>query len=32
VVVGFFSMGATAIWLICRIVKGWLRLSEGKPM
>lgn len=32
VVVGFFILAATAIWLIYRIVKGWLRLSEGKPM
>ena len=32
VVVGFFVLGATAIWLIYRIVKGWIRLTEGKPM
>ncbi len=32
VVVGFAIMGATAIWLVYRIVKGWIRLSEGKPM
>ena len=30
--VGFLILGATVIWLIYRIVKGWLRLSEGKEM
>lgn len=32
VVIGFFILGATCIWVIYRIVKGWLRLSEGKAM
>jgi uncharacterized membrane protein len=32
VVVGFFVLGATAVWLIYRIAKGWIRLSEGRPM
>lgn len=32
VVVGFFVLGATAIWLVYRIAKGWIRLSEGKSM
>jgi len=31
-VVGFFVWVASGIWFIYRIVKGWLRLSEGKPM
>jgi uncharacterized membrane protein len=30
--VGFIILGITTIWLIYRIVKGWLRLSEGKEM
>ncbi len=32
VVVGIFIWIADAIWLLYRIIKGWLRLSEGKPM
>jgi uncharacterized membrane protein len=32
VVIGFAILAADAIWLIYRIVKGWIRLSEGKPM
>jgi uncharacterized membrane protein len=32
VVVGFVIWLVDAIWLIYRIVKGWVRLSEGKPM
>ncbi len=32
VVVGWFILAADAIWYIYRIVKGWLRLSEGKPV
>jgi uncharacterized membrane protein len=32
VVVGFFILGATGIWLVYRIAKGWISLSEGKPM
>jgi len=31
-VVGYFILLATCIWVIYRIVKGWLRLSEGKAM
>jgi uncharacterized membrane protein len=30
--IGFFILGIDAIWLIYRVVKGWLRLSEGKEM
>jgi len=30
--VGFIILGITTVWLIYRIVKGWLRLSEGKEM
>ena len=32
ILIGFLILGATAIWVIYRIVKGWLNLSEGKPM
>jgi uncharacterized membrane protein len=32
ILIGFLVLAATAIWVIYRIVKGWLNLSEGKPM
>ena len=32
VVVGFAILAAAGVWFIYRVVKGWLRLSEGKPM
>jgi len=32
VVVGYFLLIANAIWIIYRIVKGWLRLADGKDM
>lgn len=32
VVVGWFVLVADAIWIIYRIVKGWLNLAEGKPV
>lgn len=32
VLVGFVILGATCIWIIYRIVKGWMRLNDGKPM
>jgi uncharacterized membrane protein len=32
VVVGYFVLLAVAIWIIYRIVKGWLNLAEGKPV
>jgi len=31
-VVGYFVLIANAIWVIYRIVKGWLRLNDGKEM
>jgi len=31
-IVGWFVLIANGIWIICRIVKGWLRLNDGKPM
>jgi uncharacterized membrane protein len=32
VVVGYFVLLADAIWIIYRIVKGWLKLAENKPV
>ena len=32
VVVGFAVLFAAAVWIIYRIVKGWLNLNDGKPM
>ena len=32
VIVGYFVLLANAFWIIYRIIKGWLRLSENKPM
>jgi uncharacterized membrane protein len=32
IVVGAPMLFASGIWVIYRIVKGWLRLSENKPM
>lgn len=31
-IVGYFILLATTIWVIYRIVKGWLRLAENRPM
>ena len=31
-VIGWFVLIADAIWIIYRIVKGWLNLAEGKPV
>ena len=30
--VGFAVLFANFVWIIYRIVKGWLNLSDGKPM
>ncbi len=30
--IGILIMIATTIWVIYRIVKGWMNFSEGKPM
>jgi len=32
VVVGFAVLFAAWVWMIYRVVKGWLKLSEGKPV
>jgi uncharacterized membrane protein len=31
-VVGYFVLVADAIWVVYRIVRGWLRVNDGKPM
>lgn len=31
-IIGYAVLIANAIWVIYRIVKGWLRLNEGKDM
>jgi uncharacterized membrane protein len=32
IIIGWFGLAADAIWIIYRIVKGWLNLSDNKPM
>ncbi|NLZ12116.1 MAG: hypothetical protein GX086_12375 [Alcaligenaceae bacterium] len=32
VMVGYVLLVAVGIWYIYRIVKGWLRLADNKPM
>lgn len=32
VFIGYFVLLANVVWFIYRIVKGWLRLSDGKEM
>ncbi len=32
ILVGFAILFANFVWIIYRIVKGWLNLNEGKPM
>jgi len=32
VVVGFFILLAAAVWLLYRAIRGWVELSEGKPV
>jgi uncharacterized membrane protein len=32
VVLGFAVLFADAVWIIYRIVKGWLNLNDNKPM
>ncbi len=31
-IIGWFILAADAIWVIYRIVKGWLRLNDGKEV
>ncbi|MDX8381530.1 MAG: hypothetical protein R8M14_05405 [Ghiorsea sp.] len=32
IAIGYFVLIANSIWLVYRIIKGWLRLTEGKSM
>ncbi len=32
IVIGWFILFAAALWLIYRVLKGWLNLNDGKPM
>jgi uncharacterized membrane protein len=32
VMIGYLVLFANSLWLIYRIIKGWLRLSEGREM
>jgi uncharacterized membrane protein len=32
VLIGFVVLFADAVWIIYRIVKGWLNLAENRPM
>ncbi|HET9863320.1 MAG TPA: hypothetical protein VFP37_07735 [Steroidobacteraceae bacterium] len=32
IVIGFLVWAAVGVWFIYRIAKGWLRLTEEKPM
>jgi uncharacterized membrane protein len=32
IVIGWFVLFAASLWLIYRILKGWLNLNDGKPM
>jgi uncharacterized membrane protein len=31
-VIGLFVLGVAAMWFLYRAIKGWMALSEGKPM
>ncbi len=30
--IGFIILGVASVWAIYRVIKGWMRLSENKPM
>lgn len=32
ILVGYLILAINTVWVIYRIIKGWLRLSDGKPM
>lgn len=32
IIIGWFILFAASLWLIYRILKGWLNLNDGKPM
>jgi uncharacterized membrane protein len=31
-VIGLFVLGVAAMWFLYRAIKGWMALSEGRPM
>lgn len=31
-VVGYFILAADGVWVLYRIIKGWIRLNDGKEM
>jgi uncharacterized membrane protein len=32
IIIGFVVMAAVTLWALYRIIKGWLRLNDDKPM
>ena len=32
IVIGWIILAVNCVWLIYRIVKGWLNLNDNKPM
>lgn len=32
ILVGYVILVLNAVWIICRVARGWLRLSDHKPM
>ncbi len=32
VIIGFFVLAGAAIWILYRVIKGFLRFNDGKPM
>ncbi len=32
IIIGWVILGVNYLWVLYRVIKGWLRLSEGKPM
>jgi uncharacterized membrane protein len=32
ILIGFLVWGAACVWYIYRVVKGWVRMTEGKAM
>ncbi len=32
IVIGWFILNADGIWILYRVIKGWLNLNESKPM
>jgi uncharacterized membrane protein len=32
ILVGWIVLLADSVWMVYRVVKGWLNLNDGKPM